>query len=1103
MNSYPKIYSLSTVGVRQHNNVDYLLHPVRTDFTGDNGLGKSIVADLMQLILIPKRDLWKPGTEGLDKNERRIEGIPLNKTYIDHAYAFFNIERAKGKFVTIGVYIPKNSRYPVRPFIIQKNADFSKKELESFDRPLHATDFLAPNKTVMELKELKNHLTLNFDIYLYDYFQHEEIMNYYETLFTNHIIPIDLTKETNLKALAKILQSFSRAKTLDVTNSRSLQNFLFEDNDEIKTLFEEQKDQLENYIKQYNASRDMIKELDQKQTKLTQLKKMLDKSIASRDEFLTADTIHAYNFFIEAQRNFNENKTRFEGAIRSLDKNKKELKSLTENTLRGYQDLHAVNNHMQKYYEDLIPTLSDRKIEEKRNQANELFILVNELEKLAPIFKRYMSAQAAQEKMREQEKYRDRKVKLKQLQSIRSYADFEKSEWASDFKSALNNYPDKVAELPRTIEQLSSLLELYEKGNANSLFHWAVNEKKPLSVEEESVLMHLKDIATNKPTGKGADLLRYTVNPKKLITGYEEDKEGNLWVVLGEIREYVPRVTRQKFDDAKKLKTVLEKDRKEILQNLKDAEEELTLIRKLNIELLEIGYNADMFEAYKERKKIEAYEIDEDLTKTILEAFQENEEQLGAFDELQRQYQNANREALRLAQQQTESKLKLEQILDDNDKCKYEINKLKDELPYKVEWHKPKFEELSVEDILKQKSALERKVEEMQPEKEAAVRNQISIDGVVKACQEKDPQLKLELEKTQAVFDEKRADLEKDTNLKWEDLPHLGDYTNTRILQLAEKSVTDRRNFENEFTRIAQSFDETKDNKNQELETDKFNFQTLVNVLCGKLGLEGIGPELLKLNEELKKFGDLQLTIILNVFDQVARQYQNFRKLITELNFFFQENRISNNYQFRIEFLEKKEITIEWIRKMREKAKVQKFGADLFTEIEDIDKTQNSPEKLIVNIAKTFSTIKNCELSDLLNPKFYFELKVGLFDDSGIKYTGSGGQAYTALALLCIGRLSVIQKDKSRPGVKFIIIEELSNIDDLNFNLFPQIAGQFGYQLITMTPKPFGSYTDEDWFLHMLIRGKDKDINYSPMSFFKTRNSKKLLNDFIEPKQTS
>ena len=48
MSNYPKIFSLSTVGIRQHNNCDYLLHPIRTDFTGDNGLGKSVIADLMQ-----------------------------------------------------------------------------------------------------------------------------------------------------------------------------------------------------------------------------------------------------------------------------------------------------------------------------------------------------------------------------------------------------------------------------------------------------------------------------------------------------------------------------------------------------------------------------------------------------------------------------------------------------------------------------------------------------------------------------------------------------------------------------------------------------------------------------------------------------------------------------------------------------------------------------------------------------------------------------------------------------------------------------------------------------------------------------------------------
>jgi len=92
MSNYPKIYSISTVGVRQHENADYLLHNVRTDFTGNNGLGKSLIADLLQLIFVPLRDEWKPGTEGLDKEERKIETIPLERDWISHAYSFLNIE---------------------------------------------------------------------------------------------------------------------------------------------------------------------------------------------------------------------------------------------------------------------------------------------------------------------------------------------------------------------------------------------------------------------------------------------------------------------------------------------------------------------------------------------------------------------------------------------------------------------------------------------------------------------------------------------------------------------------------------------------------------------------------------------------------------------------------------------------------------------------------------------------------------------------------------------------------------------------------------------------------------------------------------------------
>jgi len=50
-----------------------------------------------------------------------------------------------------------------------------------------------------------------------------------------------------------------------------------------------------------------------------------------------------------------------------------------------------------------------------------------------------------------------------------------------------------------------------------------------------------------------------------------------------------------------------------------------------------------------------------------------------------------------------------------------------------------------------------------------------------------------------------------------------------------------------------------------------------------------------------------------------------------------------------------------------------------------------------------------------------------------------------------------------------------------------------------MTPKPFGSYTDEEWYLHMLVRGKEaKDLNYKAMSFFKNKFKRVDLENHIE-----
>lgn len=1101
-NKYPRIYSLSTVGVRQHNNADYLLHHTRTDFTGDNGLGKSIIADLMQLIFVPKRDMWRPGTEGVGKNDRKIEGIPLNKDYVTHAYTFINIERYQGHFVTIGAYIPKNSRLPVRPFIVQKGDDFESKTLISFSKPIKATDFINESKQVFELKELKDQLLHKYDVHLKDFINHDEIQLYYEMLYKNQLIPIDLTKENNLKTYAKILQSFARAKTLDINNSRSLQNFLFEDNDIIKQIFEEQKDQLVSYIRQYNKNRKLIDELEVKQTKLTTLKVLYERFTTGKVDFLKADAVVASLTYLDAQNITEDNEVRLNAALTSYKKSEEEIKMQSESILNLYQEIIATSTLLKDKLEAELPSLTDEKIDVKRLEANKLWGLVNQLENIAPAFKKYKTVKAIQKKLADQSRIREQKKKLDALKAIASFKAFEKSEWTKNYGKAYQNYQQKLVELPQTITSLKNLLEIYQSDTGSDTFlHWAIDQKKALNISQETVLMHLKDILLNKPKKTAAGFV-YTTNPSALMNSFEETKEG-IWLVMGELREFVPFVEKQKFNNAKSLKSAIQKDSAEVKEQIEAAQSELEIITALNRELTEIGFNTEMLEAYNNRKEIESFEFDEMLNETVIPLIENNLETLNNFDTLSEQYKSANDEATTLTKRQTELTIDLDVV--NRDIIEY-VSYL--ESNYKNVKKSNKglesgLSNLTIVELKNRKAEIAAQAELLIASKENAERNIISNQGIIQSTKERKKQLSVEIDKLAKIFEEKRKALETETEFKFEDLLAESNSFNEKTLKRFESEYFEaRRSYEQEFTRIAQSFEETKDQKNPELENDRFNFHTLVRILCGKLALEGMAPELVKLNEEIKKFGDLQVAIIINVFSQVEKQYNNLRRLVTELNFFFQENKISHGYSFRIDFNDRKDISIDWISKMRERAKVQRFGADLFSDIQGIDTTDSSPDKLIVSIAQAFSQARNCELEDLLNPKYYFELKVGLFDDKNNKYSGSGGQAYTALALLCIGRLSVIQRDKDRPGVKFIIIEELSNIDDTNFGLFPQIAEQFGYQLMTMTPKPFGTYTEDHWFLHMLVRGKDKDINYQPMSFFKTKNTKKLLKDYISEVET-
>lgn len=1104
MTNSPKIYSLSTVGVRQHENVDYHLHSVRTDFTGNNGLGKSIIADLLQLIFVPLRDEWKPGTEGLDKDKRRIESIPLEKDWIQFAYSFLNIEKSKGQFLTIGVFIPNTSRVPVRPFIIQQGEDFETKgsRLKTFKHILKAKDFIADTGHIYDLKALKRHLYDSYKIHLKDFFNKEEVNNYFDLLFKNQILPIDLTKEVNLKSFAKVLQSFSRAKTLDINKSKSLQDFLFEDNDEIKATFETRKDVLNEHIRNFHTSKQEIETLKLKQEKLEHLQLTFNTYDNSKKEYLLKNCHLLFNHFKSDERTFNDNENKLNKAIDEFKGSSEEYDTQIIASYSKMLEQKEICNEVRVRLEEQQAEAGKQNIESLKKELREKQNFIETVARVRPITEEYKTIEQIENAFNDYQLKKEYKRKLDTLSGMNLFKEFEDSLWSKDYSNAYDYYNEKSRTLTNSVRTLKEVLSLYDGNNPDSLFNWAIKNNEVLSREQETIVMHFKEIFTKRISAIQGK--RYTLNPKGLLGSFESDGEG-IWVNLGDVSEYYPLVSKQIFNSKGKLQQAIENDKENIKGEIAELENESEEIRALNEALNNIGFNKAYFNIYVDREKYQNWQPNSLFTEENINFAITNFQQLFEIDSLNRTASELNAKIDKLIGDSMVIETKLKQNLEDlTELLNDHINEIKKEHTKPIERLNLDLRLIDLDKLIETRSENKKEIKALEKTRLKTKSKRDDQKGIIDECRRNIPILKSNKTHSELQFKEAKRNLEENTDVIFENQLQMGDVTQEIVDNLKTEYETLQTRYNSEYSHVAEMFEESKSiNRNPEIYKSDglpyFNFYSLVSLLCGKIGLEHLTNKLSELNDNLKTLGELQLKILTEVFGMVEKQYDDFYKTILNLNFFFEKNRISDSYKFRVEFSPKKDINIDWIQKMKEKTRVHKHGIDLFTNPEDFPSQDNTPENLIRNIAKQFYSSANPDPSNLLDPKYYFTINVRMEDDDGKQNSGSGGQAYTALALLCIGRLSIVQKQQEKHlGIRFIIIEELSNIDDTNFNIFPQIAKRFGYQLITMTPKPFGSYTDEEWYLHMLVKGKeDKFRNYTPMSFFKTKSKNIELEEYL------
>ena len=1036
-----------------HFNQDYLLHPIRTDFTGKNGIGKSLIADLFQILFISDKQKIAFGTESFKNNTRLLHTLPYKTS---DAYIFINIEVEKDSFITLGVNIPNKKSRPLKSFWILNKAhgindnnelsdlSIAKNNIPFFKDFIHDNSIPPIEKLAIKLRDEKQ-------IYLRSFSDKNQKNELYTFLFENRVLPIDLSIESNLDAFAKVIQSFSKAKTLDTDSDDSLKSFLFEDKtDNLKSEYEKHKADLEKLINDYKDLEELIADIENKQERLTNLSSLNSLYLNSFKEHLLVEFTHTENEILKKNQSLKDINTQLleeNKLIKSLQTDNPKVKKAALKAKKEHDNLDKTIKHL-KEYSDIFA-----KIEALESKVNELeCIKLPAIENEAKISIKNIETFEISEIKRRISHFTTVFEDYGSLESIEQTIESQK-ETLDNRKSSLKSNKADIREL----------LNLLSKNKKNSLFAQLLSQQKTLTKSQEAILFAiLKGVHWKKPNEIIAGI-RYVESlafmDEKFI---ENDSENDgYWFSMGGIKEFISSTKdKQLFKDKDKLGKALSNQTTKLNNQISLIDKELSHIESF--------FRGEKFE----QKSIH---IDQKLDQRIndFSKLKDLKLSLGLIQNLEVKKQSLNTQIFNENKLLKKVELKINIPIEKKNLAN-QLEKLKEEL----ESIDIKERNLSSQ-YSSDKSKLEEKLRFL-----PSLKNQ-----------------PLDLGKSLTDLENQRKKIETDFYKYFPDLDikniDKSRYTGIERNPLYTEFQSNKTNYIGDYKGIISSFEQIKNDPeiNEQITQVTYNFEILECVLLGPKikHSANISEELKQLNSSrYRMFGAIYETM-LNIFKQTKGKFDEYHETIKALNKFFKGKKISGKYYFQLEFNKPSDFDINWINDLQATSQQVHSAGEL--------PLGESVESFVENFfMKTTSFNQKIKFSNLLDPKTYFELRTKFTDEfDNEKSGGSTGESYAAIVLLGIGRLSVVL-NADLPGLRFLILEEVSNLDNLNFSTFPNIAEEFGYQILTMTPRPFGSDTEQGWYLHHLIEGAgDKNINYPiPNSYFKTNEGREDLETYLK-----
>lgn len=1079
MKSYPRIYSLSTLGLIHHQDFDYLFHPMRTDFNGDSGTGKSMIADLLQLIFVGS-EAFKSAT--VSNEPRTIDGMVLrtpNKG-TDIGYAFVNIEIEEKKYICVGAYLENISPH-TSSFIIQGGYDFSENsKLTSLETHLTKEYFLE-NDHILPLDQLKEKLEKEGLICA----SWQRLKPFHSLLYSNKILPIDLTANDKvLKDYAGIIRSFSRGKSLETQKSESLKEFLFgnEKGKEIHNKYKQALNDLKSVHQDYDRNIEEINKIVLKQRELVSLKEEKDKRDKEWNKLKTAELVYW-------SRLESTSFSKLEGLFQAYQNGKifiTELKAIVQSEIEKHRSRSGkLNAKEQEAEEEYLKT---------KNDHNKLQTILSWIEKL--------NCNETELKV----KFNDQKEKIKQKENLNRFLDllnknkftelFAASNWVKGLQPGNEHYAAIFPALLNEIEEKTALLEFSDLNNNTSLGYWAFNLKRALTLEEESAVIHFQNLARSKPTEiKG---IRYLPNVEALFIPLpiaDASKEG-FWLNLKGIREYVPFVKKQILDssDSDSIRKHFQQFSNTLNEDLKKLSVQKEQLEKLKLFVDGTDSISELINTYKLKDEISKFREIPDLTIST-EEFESYYALLASRKNIEtkysqsfEQYTHAKKENIEngiiIRGLETESGIINQHTFDDT-----MINTILDVLPelnsiLKQKPTKSLKDEIDEEDVVSSVKSvfnLER----------AKIPSTVTLNESFGTCINSKAK-KLNAVEVYATLHQEPIDLNQHEDQLT--LPSDTDWIASEKQYEAHFKLIVSHYLSNDSFKFDQNTDFVELSRN--LLPDAFQKEDITENSV----IENIRYYLSSINEKNKQLNNRKLQKIKNLIEEVSDSVSTFLNTVRRIDNFFQDKdtQISGGYQVRLEKSWSTEYKKEWMDKFISDVESDELNNKLinYSSLEDKMRAAFHACGGSSNISPT--------INKLLDPNSYYDLSFSMKAKDGRINKGSTGQTYAAIALLCVARLSLIgtELDKQPLGIRFMPIDEAEGLGS-NYDMLYEIAKNNDYQIISLSIGPVGKFKEGEQYVYMLHKNMEESdpVNYTPMAVFSKRDIIKSADKIVEDEQ--